>query len=120
MSTITPTVTLVGDNAVRFTWATMANSDDGTPIHERWGDFSDRSVGVTGTFGAGGSVRIEGSNDNGSNYFPLDNMQGTDLDITSAKGEQILETTMKTRPRVTAGDGTTSLTVNIFCRRNPK
>lgn len=116
MATITPTVTLVGDNGVRFSYATMANGDAGVPIHERWNAYSDRSVSVTGTFGAGGNARIEGSNDNGSNYYALDNAQGTDLDFTTAKQEQILEVPMLTRPRITAGDGTTSLTVAIYAR----
>lgn len=117
MATKTATVEngIPGDDAVvRITWANMANGDDGTPVqHIQW---ADRSLQVVGTFGAGGNLRWEGSND-GTNYATLTDPQGNALDITTAKIEQISEITAKARPRVTAGDGTTSLTVTLLLRR---
>lgn len=95
------------------TWASMANGDDGEPIE--LANFADRSVQVTGTFGAGGSVRIEGSND-GVNYAPLTDPQGNNLDILSAKIEAISEVVRYIRPRVTAGDGTTAITVCMLLK----
>lgn len=97
-------------------WPTMTNSgsDVGEAI-EMFGS-ADRSVQVTGTFGTGGTIRIEGSND-GSNYYPLTDPQGNNLDFTSAKIEAVSEITRYIRPRVTAGDGTTSLTVTMLLRR---
>lgn len=91
-------------------WTGLANGDDGTP-YEGVGS-TDRSVQVTGTFGTGGSVRLEGSND-GTNYAALTDPQGNDLNITSAKIEAITELCRYIRPRVTAGDGTTSLVVTV-------
>lgn len=95
------------------TWPAMANGDDGRPLE--LANFADRSVQVTGTFGAGGSVRIEGSID-GVNYAPLTDPQGNALDIMAAKIEAISEVVRYIRPRVTAGDGTTSLTVTMLLK----
>lgn len=117
MATKTPTVenAVDGDNSVvRITWANMANGDDGAPV--RLSQYADRSVQVVGTFGAGGSARWEGSNDE-ANYATLTDPQGNALDFTAAKVEAVTEITVLARPRVTAGDGTTSLTVIALLRR---
>lgn len=91
-------------------WEAMPNGNDGTPllIDRR----TDRSVQVSGTFGAGGTVVIEGSND-GTNYYTLNDLQGTALSFTSARLEGISEVPLYVRPRVTAGDGTTSINVYL-------
>lgn len=99
------------------TWASMQLSDDGQPVELAM--YADRSVQVTGTFGTGGSVRIEGSLD-GTNYAPLTDPQGNTLDINTAKIEAISELVRWIRPRVTAGDGTTSLTVTMLMRGTTK
>jgi hypothetical protein len=119
MATITPTISRIetfGDKAHVHTWASMtfSGTDVGTRI-EMPGS-ADRSVQVTGTFGTGGSVRIEGSND-GTNYAVLTDPQGNALDITTAKIETVMELTRYLRPRITAGDGTTSLTVSLLVKR---
>lgn len=75
---------------------------------------SDKTVQVTGTFGAGGSVQIEGSNDGGATWHVLNDPQGTALVFTAAKTEAILENTQLIRPNVTAGDGTTLLNVLLI------
>jgi hypothetical protein len=93
------------------TWPNMPNGEDGQPLEIA--NMADRSVQVHGTFGAGGSLRIEGSLD-GDNFFVLTDPQGNALDITTAKIEAISELARFIRPRVTAGDGTTNLTVTIL------
>jgi hypothetical protein len=105
--------------ALIITWTGLLNGDDGAPytIPNR----ADKSVQVFGTFGAGGSCRVEGTNQQaftpdgtaiGSlTYAALNDPQGNVLDVTAAKIEQVLENPNAIRPRVTAGDGTTSLTV---------
>lgn len=101
--------------AVQWAGLTNATSDDGAPFEGP--DYADRSVQVQGTIGAGGNLRIEGSND-GTNYVVLTDPQGTALDFTAAgRIEQIQEITRFIRPRVTAGDGTTNLTVTLYGRR---
>lgn len=98
---------------VIVTWANMANGDDGAPIE--LAQFADRSVQVVGTFGVGGNVRIEGSI-NGTDYAPLTDPQGNNLDITAPKIEAIIEVVRYIRPRVTAGDGSTLVTVSILMK----
>ena len=104
------------DNAVLVTWTpmTFTGTDVGAPV--QWVEYADRCVQVAGTFGTGGSVTIEGSND-GTNFVVLTDPQGNALTVTAARIEQILELPRYVRPRVTAGDGTTSLTVTICMRR---
>lgn len=103
-------------NAVLLTWPllTFATTDTGAPA--QWVEYADRCVQVTGTFGVGGSVTLQGSND-GTNWATLADPQGNALTITAAKLEQVLELPRYVRPIITAGDGTTSLTVSICMRR---
>jgi hypothetical protein len=95
-------------------WA-VANGDDGEAM--ALPNHADRSVQVSGTFGSGGSVTIEGSLD-GTTWAILTDPQGNNLAITSAKIETIMEATLYIRPRVTDGDETTALTITILCRGN--
>lgn len=105
---------LPGNWAV-ITWSGMLNTDDGSPIDMV--AYPDRAVQVTGTFGAGGNLRIEGTID-GSTWATLTDPQGNALDFTAAKIEAISELVRQVRPRVTAGDGTTNLVVSLLVRGN--
>ena len=101
------------------TWTGLLNGDDGAPfvIPNR----ADKSIQVFGTFGASGNCKIEGSNQQAYNpdgslvagltYATLNDPQANALDVTAAKIEQVLENPNAIRPRITAGDGATSLTV---------
>jgi len=95
-------------------WTALANGDTGAPFEIPGA--ADRSVQIGGTFGAGGTCVIEGSND-GVTYFTLNNIQGTALSATSAALKGVAEITRYIRPRVSAGDGTTSITVTLLARR---
>ena len=118
MATINPTVTIIDDNTVKFFWETLTTANaDGAPIPARYMDYADRTVQVTGAFGAGGNLRIQGSNDLAI-YAALNDPQGNDLNVAGAKIEQIVEVCPLCRPLVTAGDGTTDLDVTIVCRRS--
>jgi hypothetical protein len=101
-----------GENQV-ISWANLANGDEGGALQQP--GFADRSVQIVGTFGAGGTLVLEGSND-GVNYVTLTDPQGNPLSITTAKIEQISEVTRFVRPRVTAGDGTTALSVHMLVK----
>lgn len=103
-------------NMVQWTPLTFTGLDAGVP-YDDFGN-TDRSVQVSGTFGAGGSVLMEGSND-GVTYFQLKDQGGTLIALTAAGlvGFQPGILPRFVRPRVTAGDGTTSLTVLMLCRR---
>lgn len=98
-------------------WTGLLNGDDGSAA--QWCDYADRCIQVSGTFGTGGSVTVEGSN-NGTVWAAMADPQGNTLTFTSAKIEQALELPRYVRPRVTAGDGTTNLTVSILMRRGFK
>lgn len=63
---------------------------------------------VTGTWGVGGSIQLEGSNDN-ANWFKLSPAALTANGIFSPLG--VTEVPKYIRPNCTAGDGTTALTV---------
>lgn len=99
-----------------LTWSglTFTTLDTGAPV--QWVDYADRCVQVAGTFGVGGSMTLEGSND-GVNFVALADPQGNALTFTAGKIEQILEGPRYVRPRVTAGDGTTNLTATICMRK---
>ncbi len=121
MATIQPTVLDIseeenGNASSRvITWGPMIKTTDdvGAPI--AFVGFPDRSVQVTGTFGVGGAVAIEGTID-GTNYATLTDPQGNALSFTATKVEAISELVRKIRPRVTAGDASTSLTVSLLVR----
>jgi hypothetical protein len=77
-----------GIDAVTITWAGLTNGgpDSGQPVQRP--ALVDRSVQVTGTFGAGGTVVFEGSND-GVNYYTLTNPLGTAISVTTAGITQV-------------------------------
>ncbi len=96
--------------AKRATWVVMANGDSGDPVS--FASLKDKTVQVTGTFGAGGTVLWEGSND-GTNYKTLNDVGGTALSWTAASLKGVLENPLWVRPRVSAGDGTTALVATL-------
>lgn len=92
----------------------LLNGDDGAPCAML--GYDEVSIVVTGTFGAGGSATLEGSHD-GVTYFALRNHAGTAIAITAAGGDVAAASAFRfVRPRVTAGDGTTSLGATLFLR----
>ena len=101
-------------NAVLYTWTGLLNGDQGSAVEAA--DWADRTVQIAGTFGVGGSVTLEGSNDN-SNWVALTDPQGNAVTKTAAGLEVFEEGPRYIRPNVTAGDGTTSLTVTVWARR---
>lgn len=129
MSTITPTYSDVydgkgGNGHIGFvvSWTPMANGDVGKPLPKRYSAFVDRTFQAEGTFGTGGSVAVQGSNDDDDSgatghYRALSDPQGTTIAITAAGIKQVTEACANMRPAVTAGDGTTALTVTAFIRR---
>lgn len=93
-------------------WANLAHGDDGEMISVA--AYTDKSVQVTGTFGAGGTLTVQGSND-GVNWATLTDPQGNDLVFSSAKIELVSEATLYLRPAA-SGDGTTDLTVHVLLK----
>ena len=106
--------TLVDFDGVRVRrWPTMALNDVGVPVN--LARFSDKTVQVFGTFGVGGTVLLEGSID-GTNWAPLKNVFNGDISFTQASIATITEVPAYIRPRISGGDGTTSITILILVR----
>lgn len=96
-------------------WAGLQNGDQGaTTSSVRSGD---RVIQVSGTFGVGGSLIIEGSLD-GDTWFQLRDPTGSLLSFTAAGGKAVMESTPYIRPRISAGDSDTNLSCMISVRRN--
>lgn len=87
------------------TWSGLLNGDQGDGVAGAW---DTAHFQVSGTFGAGGSVQIEGSDD-GTNWVKLTPAALTAAGIFAPLA--VNERPKFVRPSVTAGDGTTSLTV---------
>lgn len=111
-----------GDNVMVCSWSplTQTGSDTGTPFE--CPGASDRSVQLTGTLGTGGVVVMEGSNvavPGANDWGALRDMQGNAISLDSiGKLNQIGEITRWIRPRVSAGDAGTSLTVTLIAKRS--
>lgn len=100
--------------ALQVTWSGLLNTDDGAPL--AFHDWAERTFQVFGTFGTGGTLVIEGSN-NGVNWAPIANRSGAALSFTAAGINRTQDYPLFVRPRVSAGDGTTNLTVIAACHK---
>lgn len=98
----------------KWTPLTFTGLDSGAPFE--FPDWADRAIQVYGTFGAGGTIVIEGSND-GIAWATMTDQNGGNMSYTTATLKQMTEAPLYIRPRVTAGDATTSLTVVLVSRR---
>lgn len=114
MATRQHTTDNIVGGTIRVTWTGLLNGDDGSPVEAP--DHTFKEVQVLGAFGVGGNVRIQGSLDDGTTYAALNDPQGNALNVTAASIERIQESTATVRPLVTAGDGTTSLTVVMILK----
>ena len=101
---------------------TLAAGDVGAPV--KMGAFSDRTVHFAGTF-SGASIELRGSNytnpdpENASDWFALtDPKMTTPLSgITSNSGFVLYENPLFVSPKITGGDGSTSLNISILGRK---
>ncbi len=99
----------------RFTWIGLANGDDGEPISIPGA--SDMTVQVFGTFGASGTIILEGTcRETATTFFQLRDGGDNVISFGSADGEMVAPIAVFIRPRVTAGDGTTNLTMILLAR----
>jgi hypothetical protein len=105
-----------GDFSLQLvTWSGLLNGDSGSAV--KFAEWADRTIHVKGTFGVGGNVIIEGSND-GVTFATLNDATGTAMGtITAESVKQMSEAPLYIRPRVSAGDGSTSLSVILLARR---
>ena len=111
----------INNRSTYITWPNMANGDTG--VYLQFAGHADKTLQIFGTFGTGGEVTFEGSNDprvitdlGNAVWFTMNDPQTLPLVKTSAGGDLIIENPRFMRPRVTGGDGTTSLTVILCCK----
>jgi hypothetical protein len=115
MAVVNPTFLREGDRTIIVTWAALATGDTGAPVGVDLLDFADRSIQWSGTFG-GATATWQGSND-GTNYLPLTDGNGTALAVTVVDLQQIYEVTRLQRPSVAGGAGV-AITATMFARRS--
>jgi hypothetical protein len=113
MATIQPTITLSPQGVVTAVWTPLANGDVGAPLDAV--GYPDKTVAIFGTFGAGGSLTIQGRASSAgaqdTDYTALNDSrgEGNALTFTAADIRVVNENPQFIRPAVTAGDGTTAL-----------
>jgi len=125
MATVAAAVTRIQtflDDAHVIVWTPLTTTNaDGGAI-EMPGS-ADRTIQFVGTFGAGGTIILQGSNlpsptaGTDTDWFTLTDPQGNAISKTAAAGEAVLELTRWIRPKVTGGDGTTSLSGYLLVKR---
>ena len=94
--------------------ASMANGDSTAAIPTL--GFDEAAVFVTGTFGAGGNVAVEGSIDNVT-WYALPGPTGATIALTAAGVAIVTYLGGRfIRARTTAGDGTTALIASLLLR----
>lgn len=100
------------DGRMNYSWTGLLNSDTGS-IVGTMEHVVGYSFQVAGTFGAGGSCALQGSND-GVNFATLDDAANVAVAATaSTKIWRVSNLPKFIRVNVTAGDGTTSLTATL-------
>ena len=111
-----------GDHCVAVTWTPLTTTNLNGQAYEMPG-WADRSVHVFGTFGAGATLTIQGSNEaTATNWVTLAAAGDPAEDMTFATAggtdiKQFLEMTRWVRPLLAGGDGTTSLSIIMLIRR---
>lgn len=110
------------DDCHVVTWALLTTTNNyGTPI-EMPGS-ADRSVQLLGTLSTGGAVTMYGSNvasptlTDDVDWAVLTDPQGNSIALSTLKVEAVTEIMRWIRPKITGGDGSTSLTVKMLMRR---
>lgn len=102
-----------GGQSHLLTWKRLRVGDVGTACHLL--GTADRCAQVTGSFGVGGAVVLEGSLD-GVVYAPLTEPGGLRWHVQAPRLASITEATVWMRPRVVSGDPQTEVTVQLLVR----
>jgi len=93
-------------------WETLTETNDvGQPfVFSGW--YPDKCIQLLGSFGTGGHLTMQGSNDPAlAAYAALNDIADSPIDLTAVGFEQILECPYAIRPKVTAG---TSVDLDVW------
>lgn len=120
MATRTHTATKLGERGdLLVVWTGLLNTDDGSPFDLT--DCQDVSVQLVGTLGAGGTCLIEGALYTATpTYGTMQDLAGTALSLTALGFKRVGARTVLIRPRVSAGDGTTDLSLRMLVSKLPR
>lgn len=99
-----------------WTWSPLTNGDSGTAVPLLTNANVLMVQLTSGTLGVGGTCVWEGSIDNGATYWPLTDGNSAISMTALLATKMISERPLWVRPRVTAGDGTTSLLATLVSR----
>ena len=112
-----------GNDAIVYTWESLTVSDIyGNPV--KMPGSADRSVQITGALGSGGAITMYGSNvvapdlSDDDDWFVLRDAGFNPLVLSSLTGEEVVTLPLWIRPKLTAGDGETDLTVHLVMKGN--
>lgn len=72
-------------------------------------------IQAVGTFGASAAVALHGSLD-GVNYFVIEKFDGTEISLDAAGIAGARDAVLFAKPVLTAGDGSTDITVTVLFR----
>lgn len=111
MATVASATTFGDGQTVTWTPLTETNSD-GLPA--RYVGAGDRTFQVFGTFGAGGTVILQGSTD-GTNWATLRDSNNAEISLTDAGIRTVIDAPTWVRPLVSAGTGV-SITAKLYSR----
>ena len=114
MATLATTDINGNGSVVMAVWT--LTSADATGDAMSWADWADRSVTFTGTWG-GATAALEGSND-GTNWIPLADPQGTAISKTANAIEAVLELTRFVRPKLTTAGSGATIVATILMRNS--
>ena len=114
------TETILDFGAIWVEWTGLLLNDTGEPyVAPAFGDKSVQAIGLAA--GVGSEVTIEGSNNKFGQASPqwdtLEDQNGTNLvflNATTEKLKAVVQNVIQIRPNVTAGDGSTSVTVRML------
>ena len=90
------------ESVLRVTWPAVTEADTCTPVS--FPAWCERTAQVFGTFGAGGAVTMQGSND-GTNFATMNNRQGAGIVVTAAGLATSQDLPVWVRPLISAGTG---------------
>jgi hypothetical protein len=119
MAVKSATVTRYGEGVLVVRWAGLANGDTGEPVVIPAAH--DKSIHFSGTFGAGGSVSLRGSNKatpvvSGDPILTAGEGGANPITKTAEGIEQVQENPLHVWPHVTAGDGTTAINADLVVK----
>lgn len=105
-----------GPGLASATWASIPNGEASAAAV--LANYALASAQVSGTFGAAGSIQLEGSND-GVTWAILKDINGTQAIWTAGAKTVYLfyDGPIYIRPNCTGGDGTTSFTMVVSARK---